>query len=152
MDIHTFSRVQIETRPLPGPSIVICMADSPEQLAVILDVQNVVARLNLIFNDATEPFQLVRPPNLDDARRILAFISQHSKAANLVVQCQVGIGRSQAVCAALLKLNNIEDEEAFKRGTYNRALYRHLLIAANYPLAADPLVSISVRAKHAPAG
>ncbi len=126
------------------------MADSEDQLAVIQDAQNVVARLNLVFNDATEPFQLVRPPSLEDARRILAFIGRHADVANLVVQCQVGIGRSIAVSAALMKIGHGDYQQLLDRGTYNRTLYRHLLTAARRPLEPEPLVSLAVRVKYAP--
>jgi predicted protein tyrosine phosphatase len=150
MDLHTCSRQQIETLPLPGPSIVISMADSEDQLAELQDTANLIARLNLIFNDATEAFGQVRPPTIEDAKAILSFVNQHLDAPNLVIQCQVGIGRSVAVMSALLKLSNWPNEHLLEKGMYNRALYRKLLLAAGQPIEPDPLVSINVRVKYAP--
>ena len=43
MNAHTISRKRIQREMLPGPSAVICMADSADQLAVIKDAANVRA-------------------------------------------------------------------------------------------------------------
>jgi hypothetical protein len=150
MNLHFRSRELIETEPLPGRSAVICMADSPEQLAVIKDAANVAARLDLVFNDATESFQVVRPPCAEDARKILDFYHQHLDVPFLVAQCEVGIGRSQAIVAALLKLTGADPRWLLYSATYNRLLYRLLLIEAGLPLDAEPLVSIAVRVKYNP--
>jgi hypothetical protein len=150
MLVHTLSRDAIESEPLPGPSAVVCMADSPAQLAAIKDTANVRARLDLIFNDASEAFQLVRPPTLDDAQRVLQFAREHNHLPYLVVQCQVGIGRSNAVAAALLKLGGLDPRPVLHRGTYNRALYRLLLEAAGLRPEPEPLVSLAVRVKYGP--
>ena len=144
------SRKRIETTPFPGPSAVICMADSPEQLAVIQDEANVAARLDLIFNDASEAYQAVRPPTIEDARKILRFVDEHSHLPCLIIQCEVGVGRSQAVLAALFKMHNLDYKKVLAHGTYNRSLYRQLLAAANLPPEPEPLVSIAVRVKYAP--
>jgi hypothetical protein len=126
------------------------MADSREQLAVIKDRANVVAQLDLIFNDATDAFGAVRPPTADDAQRILQFVNEHSNLPNLVLQCQVGIGRSVAVLAALMKIHGQDHRPFLQRGTYNRGLYRQLLAAAKLPPEPEPLVSLAVRVKYAP--
>ncbi len=150
MEIDIASRHKIETRMLPGPSAVISMADSEAQLAAIKDSANVRARLNLIFNDATDEFQLVRPPSMDDARRILEFVKDHGDAPFLIVQCQVGVGRSQAVQAALYKILGGDYQAVLHGGTYNRRLYHLLLAAANVAADPEPLVSLNVRVKYAP--
>jgi hypothetical protein len=126
------------------------MADSPELLAVIKDSANVLARLDLIFNDATEGFQLVRPPTLEDAQKILQFAFEHKHVPHLVVQCEAGFGRSQAVLAALLKIRGVDNQSVIHRGTYNRNLYGKLLLAAGLPLEPQPLVSLAVRVKYSP--
>ncbi len=150
MELFACSRKRIETTPFPGPSAVICMADSRDQLAVIKDAVNVAARLDLIFNDATEPYQAVHPPTLEDARKILRFVDDHSHLPRLIIQCEVGVGRSHAVLAALFKLRNLNYKQVLAEGTYNRSLYRQLLAAANLPPDPEPLVSIAVRVKYAP--
>ena len=148
MQIVVISHWLIEFEPLPGPSAVICMADSVEQLAVIRDESNVVARLNLVFNDAGEDFHLIRKPTLEDAQKILQFARQHCHVPNLVLQCQVGVGRSQAVQAALLKIFGDCPRSILHNGTYNRSLYRLMLEAAQIPHEREPLVSITVRVKY----
>ncbi len=150
MDIATASRHQIETAMLPGPCAVICMADSEPQLANIKDANNIRARLDLIFNDATDAFQLVRPPSLEDARKILDFVEAHRDEPCLVIQCEVGVGRSQAAAAALARIAGRDNRSILRGGTYNRRMYRLLLSAANVPADPEPLVSINVRVKYAP--
>jgi hypothetical protein len=150
MEIRALSRDQIESQPLPGPSAVISMADTPDDLAVIKDAANVVARLNLIFNDATEACHLVRPPSADDARKILQFVREQSHVPYLVAQCQVGVGRSQAVMAALAKIHGGDPKPVLRGGTYNRRLYRILLAEAGVAVDPEPLVSLAVRVKYAP--
>ncbi|MEX2113408.1 MAG: glycosyltransferase [Pirellulales bacterium] len=135
---------------LPGPSAVICMADSEAQLAEIKDTDNVHARLNLIVNDASDAFQLVRPPSGDDARRILDFVESSSALPFLVIQCEVGVGRSQAVAAALARISGLDNNAILRNGTYNRRLYHLLLAAANVAPQPEPLVSLNVRVKYAP--
>lgn len=148
MKLSTCARSLIEGEPLEGPCAVICMADSPELLAKIKDSANVVARLDLIFNDANEGFQLVRPPTLEDAQRILQFVDEHHDVPHLVMQCEAGFGRSQAVMAALLKIWGRDNRVVTHRGTYNRSLYEKLLQAAGLPPEPQPLVSIAVRIKY----
>jgi hypothetical protein len=150
MEMRTCSRQEIQTRPLPGKSAVICMADSPEQLAVIQDAGNVVARLDLIFNDSGEAFGLVAPPSEEHARKIIECAGEHTNLPFLIMQCQVGVGRSQAVMAALTKLAGLDPRPVLERGTYNRKLYRTILIAAGHAMETEPLVSLAVRVKYAP--
>jgi hypothetical protein len=140
----------IQSAPLPGPSAVICMADAPDLLAVIPDQSKVVARLDLIFNDASEPFQIVTPPGEEHARKILQFVRANANVPNLVIQCQAGVGRSQAVLAALCKIQGEDNRDVLANGTYNRKLYRHLLLAAGLTPDPEPLVSMAVRVKYAP--
>jgi hypothetical protein len=150
MQVHAWSLMQIEANPLPGQSAVICMADAHDQLAVIKDAANVTSRLDLIFNDTTDEFLGVRPPNAEDARQILAFVNANRQMPHLVVQCQVGVGRSMAVLAALLKVSGADNKAILAHGTYNRRLYRELLSAAGVAREPDPLVSIAIRIKYAP--
>jgi hypothetical protein len=150
MQVHAWSLMQIESRPLPGPSAVVCMADSREQLAVVKDVANVAARLDLIFNDTTDECLGVRPPNADDARAILAFVNANLHMPHLVFQCQVGVGRSMAALAAVMKFNGLDNRAILGNGTYNRRLYRELLLGAGIAPDAEPLVSITIRVKYSP--
>jgi glycosyl transferase family 2 len=150
MQVHALSIVQIENNPLPGRSAVICMADSREQLARIKDTANVAARLDLIFNDTIDEFIGVRPPNAEDARKILAFVNGNREMPHLVIQCQVGVGRSMAALAAIARINGGDDKGILANGTYNRRLYRELLAAAGVAREPEPLVSIAVRIKYAP--
>jgi predicted protein tyrosine phosphatase len=127
------------------------MADTPPQLAVIKDSGNVIARLNLIFNDSKDTFGLVRSPSDDDAKKIVEFVASHiDSAPNVVFQCQLGIGRSLAAYAAFLKLYGGDPKPALYRGTHNRALYRKMLGVSGQQPDAEPLVSLVVRVKYAP--
>jgi hypothetical protein len=150
MHISTYSLSDIESKALPGPSAVICMADSQGQLARIKDSANVVARLDLIFNDAGQEFAGVRLPKAEDARSILQFVQAHGQVPHLVIQCQVGVGRSRAVLAALIRIHGMDNNNILREGTYNRKLYRALLDEAGLPHAPEPLVSMAVRVKYAP--
>jgi len=150
MQVHAWSLTQIEANPLPGPSAVVCMADSREQLAVVKDAANVSARLDLIFNDTEDEFLGVRPPNAEDARAILAFADANQHVPHLVFQCQVGVGRSAAGLAGILKIRGVDNKEILAHGTYNRRLYLELLTAAGVAPEPEPLVSIAVRIKYSP--
>ena len=151
MKTHVYSRPQIETSDLPGPSAVVCMADSPAQLAKIRDTANVLKRLDLIFNDSSGDFGIVHSPTQEDAKRILAFVAKHRDAIpNLVFQCEVGIGRSVAVQAAVERIHGGDPTPALDRGTHNRGLYRKLLLAAGIEPDPEPKVSLAVRLKYAP--
>lgn len=148
MKVSTAARFKLESEPLPGPAAVISMADSPRQVANVMDTANLCARLTLIFNDATEGYQIVRPPSLDDARRILQFVEEHRELPFLVIQCQVGIGRSHAVAAAILRRLGQDYRYVLEMGTYNRRLYRLLLEADGIAPDPEPLVSLNVRVKY----
>ena len=150
LEIHNFSRMQIEQGALPGPSAVLCMADSPEHLATIRDRERVLERRDLIFHDATDDFGLVRSPSDEDARCILEFARRHESAPHLVLQCQVGVGRSLGARAALLKINGGDYRSALHPGTHNRALYRKILAVAGAQPDPEPLVSLVVRVKYGP--
>jgi len=152
MRISAYSKLRIETETLPGPSAVICMADSVEQLAVIKDQANLVERMDLVFNDAGEAFGIVAPPGEDHARKILQFGEKHrtSGTPHLVLQCQAGIGRSHAACAALLKISGTDPGSIVQYGTYNRRLYKLILAAAGMPPEREPLVSMVIRVKYSP--
>jgi hypothetical protein len=127
------------------------MADSVSQLAVIKDTANVIARLDLVFNDSRDDFGLVRSPSDEDARRIVEFVKAHEdRAAHIVFQCQVGIGRSLAAYAAILKMYGADPTSALHQGTHNRALYRKILAVAGLRPDAEPLVSLVVRVKYSP--
>lgn len=150
MKFHTYSAENISSSPLPGPSAVIRMADSASQLIPIRDTANVVARLDLIFNDTGQDFGPVRSPSEADARAILDFVASHRHVPNIVFQCQVGVGRSLGACAAIQKVYGGDPRGALYRGTHNRRLYRLVLEGAGLTPEPEELVSMVVRVKYAP--
>jgi predicted protein tyrosine phosphatase len=151
LQFHAFSQAQVERGPLPGPTALVCMADSTALLAQVKDVANVRARLDLVFNDASETYGLVRSPSDDDAARILQFVRDNAATTpHIVFQCRVGVGRSLAAYAAMLKVYGGDPSKALRQGTHNRTLYRKLLLAAGHAVAAEPLVSMVVRIKYGP--
>jgi predicted protein tyrosine phosphatase len=151
MNVHAFSAHRIQTSDLPGRSALVCMADTPSLLAHVKDSANVIERLDLIFNDAGDDFGAVRSPTDEDARKILEFYRRHEASApHLVFQCQVGIGRSLAATAAILRLRGGDYLAVLDRGTHNRALYRKMIAAAGIAPDPEPLVSLAVRVKYTP--
>jgi len=136
-------------KPLPGESAVIRFADEVSLLAPILDINNVRGLMPVIANDASDDFGLVKAPSRHDAKRIIRFAKDaiERKVPNLVVQCQAGVGRSQAVIAALCKMLGRECGPILKNGTYNRKLYGLMLAELGIPNP-QPLVSVVVRVKY----
>jgi len=150
LQLHAYTFLQIAQGDLPGPSAVVRMADSVPQLAPIRDAQNVKARLDLVFNDSGDDFGIVRSPSDGDAARILEFVRAQADTPHIVFQCQVGIGRSLAALAALMKIGGADPRPLLHRGTHNRVLYRKILEAAGLHPDPEPLVSLVVRVKYSP--
>jgi hypothetical protein len=150
LNLYTYSAENISSSPLPGPSAVVRMADSPSLLIPIRDKANVVASLDLVFNDTGEDFGPLRSPSDQDARAILDFVARNQGVPNMVFQCQVGVGRSLAACAAIQKVQGGDPRAALYRGTHNRGLYRKILLAAGLEPDPEELVSMVVRVKYAP--
>ncbi|MGD0462932.1 MAG: hypothetical protein ABSB74_10635 [Tepidisphaeraceae bacterium] len=152
MLLYTLSREKAENEPLPSPCAIIRMADSTEQLAQIKDWNVVVDHLDLVFNDASEAFQIVLPPSAEHGERIFRFATKQieNEVPNLVLQCQVGIGRSHAALAALMKILGHDPKPVLANGTYNRRLYRLILAAAGLKPDPEPLVSMNIRVKYDP--
>ena len=152
MNCHAISMAQLERGPIPGPCALVRMADTKEQLSSAAPGTEVSASLDLVFNDSGEDFGLVRAPNETDAGRILAFVEAHRDSVpHIVFQCQVGIGRSLAACAAVQKIFGVGDyKAALHRGTHNRRLYRLILAAAGQQPDPEPKISLAVRVKYAP--
>ncbi len=152
ISLHALQREKAENAPLPTPCAIIRMADSADQFAQIKDWSGVVDRLDLVFNDASEPFQIVSPPSAAHGETIFRFVKKQfeNKVPNLVFQCQVGIGRSHAAFAAVLKIMGQDPKPILVKGTYNRRLYRHILAAAGVTPDPEPLVSMNVRVKYDP--
>jgi hypothetical protein len=154
MQLVAMSAQQIQESDLPGPAYVLRMADTAEQLAPIKDMANAVCVMDRIFNDASESYGPVRAPMTDDAWAINGF-AESCEAPYFVAQCQAGVGRSQAVVAALRRMRGWDDFSIRGQGTYNIRLYRLMLEAAGISTTQPlcplwPLVSIAVRVKYAP--
>jgi hypothetical protein len=139
--IFPYSADKLATKPLPGPSSIIRIADEPGLLPEIYDKTNAKQVQDFVFWDQSEG---ERAPTAADARQILTALRTAS-AENLVVQCQAGIGRSVAVCMAW---SRIHGEHWENRQAYNRTLYRLLLEAAGVAPEREPLVSIALRVKY----
>lgn len=131
--------------------MVIQFADSENQFA---EVQRPAwswpAQLRIVCDDSYSSYGLVKAPDSSVARQILDFVREHSARANLVIQCEKGIGRSLAAAAALLRLEGKDNTPMLQRGTHNRKLYKLLCEAGGKPLDPEPLVSIVVRVKYSP--
>lgn len=148
MTLQAISADDLRTKKLPERTALLRMADSKELLVEPFDDITVHANCDLIFNDSSSDYGLVRSPTIRDAEAILKFYRESSGCLNFVAQCQVGVGRSHAVVCALAKIRGQENRHILKNGTYNRKLYRLILEAAGVALEPDPLVSIVVRVKY----
>lgn len=140
MQAINISTENLEKLQITKPTWLICIADEPDLLPKLKDSSNIVNRLDLIFTDND-----LHPPTEVHIEQILTFAQE---AENLIISCQVGVGRSLAVLAALYKIGGIDPFPLLARGTHNRLLYQKLLIRAGIIDKKDPLVSIVVRVKY----
>ncbi len=143
--LHVYSSRRIESGLLPGRSAVIRMADDEGLLPPIKDKENAVAVLDCIFADQ-DGGELA--PNEANAKRIAAFYREaeaNPAIDNIVAQCQAGVGRSVACCAAF---SGARGEQWENMAVYNRKLYRLLLAEFGRIPKPEPLVSIAVRVKY----
>lgn len=139
--IHAYSSRRIENGQLPGRSAVIRIADDDGLLATIKDSNNAVLALDCVFADDASPTEA-------DAKRILEFIQRaedSSGVEHIVAQCQAGVGRSVAICAALAESRGQRWEQM---AVYNRTLYRLLLAEMGRIPRPESLVSLAVRVKY----
>lgn len=153
MKLLPWSAERLSKDKLPGKSVLIRMADRQEMLVEPFDKDNVVDKLDLIFHDSSDSYldkvtDAIHAPDEKHAKSIVEFVNAHQDAACLVAQCQAGIGRSHAVVAAVAEMRGTKLTAVFRQGTYNRKLYRLLLLAAGRAIPEEPLVSLSVRLKY----
>jgi hypothetical protein len=150
MKILFCGRIELERwqAPLQGHAVV-SLRDSekpPVKLAGLRNESGGPWVLDIACNDITEPMPGRICPTATIAQRIHEFWQHHKEhVAAFVCQCESGIGRSQAVAAALGALQGGDPTPILRRGTYNRLLYRLILEAAGKKLPPDPLVSIVCR-------
>lgn len=144
------NKTQLCSTALAGPSLVIRFADVPDMLAPIYDTHNAKFVLDVFCSDARAEADgaVISGASDAEAKKILAFVDSHPKIPNLVVQCMMGVGRSQAVVAAFAKIYGIDNRNVLAHGTYNRGLYRRILAAAGLVVVPDPKVAIVVRVKY----
>lgn len=142
-----YSAEEIQTRPLPGDTALIRLADTQAQLIEPLDRHHVRQQLDVIVHDARSGGPGLVQPGRDHAAQIVQFV-RACEAPHVVAQCQAGVGRSQAVAAAILAMQGYDNRPILAQGTYNRALYREILHAAGLTVPADPLVSMVIRVKY----
>lgn len=82
----------------------------------------------------------------DQAKEILGFIDRHiTGILSIIVHCEYGVSRSQAVAAALSKIFNGKDDEFFMKYSPNRLVYSKILY--EYYNSADNYNYINVYSK-----
>ena len=143
--IHAFSSVRIATSRLPGPSAVIRIADERELLPPIHDADNAVTVLDCVFEDQDGG---ERAPTAADASQIATFVRQaeaDNRIEHIIAQCQAGVGRSVAICAAVSASRNQRWENM---AVYNRTMYDLLLAEFGRAAMPEPKVSLAVRVKY----
>lgn len=146
MNIRIWTGKRISEVALPEGCALIRFADTKEQLIEPLNTP--AERLDIIGFDVDHACNGVQPVETRDYHRILEFYERNKHRTDLVVQCQAGVGRSQAAAAALTRVDGRDETPVLRRGTYNRELYRGILRSARIELDPDPLVSIVCRVKY----
>lgn len=133
-NIRVFSRKEIsnffETEVVDKPTIVISISnsDGEKPRALKKNLENVVEKLYLFFDDVDTADTYLQEFQKDDAKSILDFVGRNmSSCDNIFVHCCAGISRSAGVAAALSKILNRNDEYYFKRYCPNMLVYRTIL-------------------------
>lgn len=113
-----------------------------------VDAPGCTQRLDLICHDVGETISELPGPTPSQAAQIVAFV-RALQAPHLIVQCEIGVGRSVATAAAILQAMGCDDySEALAKGTHNRRLYKMLAQEFGLPVQTEPLVALAVRIKY----
>lgn len=133
-NIRVFSRKEIssffETQTVDKPTIVISISNSDGRKPRVLrrNLENVIGKLYLFFDDIDTTDTYLQEFQKDDAKDILDFVKRNlSLCDNIFVHCCAGISRSAGVAAALSKILSGDDEYYFKRYCPNMLVYRTIL-------------------------
>lgn len=149
LTLHAWSAEKLASKRLPGRTALLRMADEEALLVPAFDAENVVMQMDVFLYDAEEDYHNIESPTDEHAKVILEFFqdAEFSEADHFVAQCDGGIGRSVAVCAAIDRIRCID---VYPASGYNRRLYQSMLAVADVPLPVEPLVSLAVRVKYGP--
>ena len=133
-NIRVFSRKEIssffETETVDKPTIVISISNSDGEKPRVLrrNLENVIEKLYLFFDDVDTTDTYLQEFQKDDAKNILDFVKRNLNLCdNIFIHCCAGISRSTGVAAALSKVLNGNDEYYFKRYCPNMLVYRTIL-------------------------
>lgn len=135
-NIKVFSRDALEKHikyfGFRKPTIVISIS-CPSDLVpryLLYDINNMVDKIFLKFDDVECDFGSYVSMSDEDAKNILDFVFKHKDVENIVVHCDAGISRSAGVAAALSKIFNKDDMEYFSPETIyspNMCCYNEIL-------------------------
>lgn len=112
-----------------------------------------LGHLDLVCHDVAADMPGLPAPAAEHARRIVELLNSLPLVGNsdirLLIQCEAGVGRSQAAAAAILRWTGQDGwREVIKHGTYNRRLYRLLCAELGLDAPPEPLVALAVRIKY----
>ncbi len=111
-DVEEAQSGVMQMRVLSAPKLARYMPAADEVLVTIstpggharADVAGWVDVLALVFDDTgslASPRPGVRPMNIEDARRVVAFVWRHRERRRLVISCDAGVSRSRSIAAAV---------------------------------------------------
>jgi len=97
-----------------------------------IDPKQCVDVLKLKFDDIIVPVGRAQLFKLSHAKSILDFFYKYKNIPTLICQCEAGISRSAAVCAALLKIDGLDNSHIFNSDRYfpNELVYETMLKVA----------------------
>ena len=122
----------------------ICNPGSSQSL--VADNECVFARLFMEFDDISRPVNGLQMPTREHAKAAIEFAARHADKP-IVVQCDGGAGRSQAVIGAMSATYDTH-LQILRNGTYNKLLYRLILEKRGLKVPEEKLVSMVVRVKY----
>lgn len=114
---------------MPFKYVIISISDVHMPANQFNKTNELVDELHLFFDDVEKGEHYCMQK--EDAIQILDFMNKHMDVDECVVQCEAGISRSAAICAALMLIIEGSDKEIFENPKYcpNRHCYRLLLDA-----------------------
>lgn len=137
MEFKVFSRSNAENyckEPHNDKSIMISIKTPCDETRPDVNItidNNIMAILQLAFDDVEEQYGDEKPISELQAKQIVEFVEDYKDSIDLIiVHCDAGISRSAGVCAALSKWLVNEDKRFFSGYVPNMKCYNTVLNTA----------------------
>jgi len=132
MEFKAVSRREVESYIWTTEHIHICIRDFNSPLPKIPSSTGNFGALHLEFDDIDYNVEGHKLFTINDAHKIINFFRKwNGKVKLVIVNCEAGISRSTAVCAALAKSLEQDNSYFFKTGIPNAHVYSTLLNEMN---------------------